>query len=60
MKHPKCPHTEEIVRTKNGATLAVTQPYGYRIVPYRVGTTAQVLDYKKRHSVCGVSLVLTV
>ena len=26
------------------------------VVPYRVGTTAQVLEYKKRHSVCGVSL----
>ena len=29
---------------------------GERLTPYRVGTTAQVLEYKKRHSVCGVSL----
>ena len=40
VKHPKCPHTEEIMRTQNGATLAVTQPNGCRVVPYRVGTTA--------------------
>ena len=31
---------------------------GERLTPYRVGTAAQVLDIKKRHSVCGVSLVL--
>ena len=28
--------------TQNGVTLAVTQPYGYRVVPYRVGTTAHI------------------
>ena len=29
-----------LFRHWNGVTLAVTQPNGYRVVPYRVGTTA--------------------
>jgi hypothetical protein len=44
--HSECcarrvPHSEEIARHIERRTLAGTQPYGYRVVSYRVDTTAR-------------------
>ena len=33
---------DETSERENGATLAVTQPAGYRVATYRVGATAKV------------------
>ena len=37
---PKSPTLRDKRNTQNGVSLADAQPYGYRVVPYRVGTTA--------------------